>query len=114
MKSVEEYVHISPQDITKANTSKVFLFVQGYNILFMYDDYRNIDTNLFLKSVFGIVGKIAAEGKDGSFFILSDRFGTNEVTEPFLKYENVSEKISHDTKKMSVFISTLFISKYDI
>ncbi len=114
MKPVEEYIHISPQDVTKANTSKNFVLVQGRNILFTYDDYRTIDIELFLESVFSIVGKIVVEGKDGLHFILSDRFSKIEVIEPFLKCEDVSERFSHDTKKMSMFISTFFTSKYDI
>ncbi len=113
MKQVESYVTITEVEVTKALKDNDYIFVQGQNILFAYDDYRTANLQAFLDSVFTIVGKVAAcAGKD-KYYILSDRFG-GEVIEPFQNYDDISEQLANDITKMSDFIGSLYTSKYDI
>jgi hypothetical protein len=113
MKQVESYVTITKAEVTKALKDNNYIFVQGQNILFEYDDYRTANVQVFLDSVFSIVGKVTACAEKDKYYILSDRFG-GDVIEPFQDYEDISDKLVNDTTKMSDFIVSLYSSKYDI
>lgn len=113
MKSVETYVTVHPDDISKALTDKNFLPFQGSNILFIYTDYKDVDVFSFLRSIFTIVGKIAVESKKGNYSIISDKYN-DDVIEPFNHYEDISKKMENDIEKISNFITSSFVNKYDL
>lgn len=113
MKQVESYVRITGAEVTKALKDNDYIFVQGQNILFAYDDYRSTNLQAFLNSVFNIVGKVAACAEKDKYYILSNRFG-GDVIEPFQDYEDISDQLVNDTTEISDFIMSLYNSKYDI
>lgn len=113
MKPVETYVPVTPKDVEKALADKNYLQYQGGNILFTYADYKDVGVFHFLTSVFTIIGKIAVEGDKGTYFIVSDKFGS-DVTEPFKNYSDVSDQLSNNIEKISDFVVARFVNKYDL
>lgn len=113
MKPVETYVTVNPKDVAQALTDKNFLTFQGNNLLFVYADYRDVDLFNFLTSVFDIVGKVTVETAKNKYCIVCDKFDA-EVVEPFAEYEDISRKMANDIQKISDFIYTCYINKYDI
>jgi hypothetical protein len=104
MKPVETYVEVTSKDIQKVLESHEYLKFQGSNLLFIQGAYSQENVLNFLTIVFNVIGKIALRDKEGKMFIVCDRF-TEDVTEPFSSYEDVTKIFANNLEKMSEFIA---------
>jgi hypothetical protein len=103
MNEVESYKSVTGDEITKSLQDDSFLPYQGVNILFLRGDYTNCDIKSFLEKVFHLVNKVAAQGKDEQYFILSVKFKT-DASEPFRVCTDISEGLENDISSIATRI----------